>query len=114
MIKLKTILKELYSIPGTSAMPTYNIDGEIQQVIATYNDIVKQVLMGGVSELNPTDWDYDRHGEIRSKSGGTQGYSTQRAVYEDKKATRMVDNALFNIGWRVAIEENNLVFIPLK
>jgi len=63
MIKLKTILKELYSIPGTSAMPTYNVDGEILQVISTYNSIVKQVLRGGVSELNPMDWDFDRDWE---------------------------------------------------
>ena len=114
MIKLKNILKELYSIPGTSAMPTYNMDGEILQVISTYNDIVKQVLMGGTSELNPADWEFDRHGEIRSKSGGTQGYSTQRAILDDPKATKMVDDALFNIGWRVAIEGSVLVFIPLK
>jgi hypothetical protein len=114
MIKLKTILKELYSIPGTSAMPTYNVDGEILQVISTYNSIVKQVLRGGVSELNPMDWDFDRHGELMSKSGGSEGYSTQRAVYEDGKSAKAVDNALFRIGWRVAIENEKLVFIPLK
>jgi hypothetical protein len=49
-----------------------------------------------------------------SKSGGSEGYSTQRAVYEDGKSAKAVDNALFRIGWRVAIENEKLIFIPLN
>lgn len=118
MIKLKTILRELipeiYTTPGSGATPTYDVDGEILQVISVYNLATKRVLSGGSSKLNPTDWEFDRHGELRSISGGTEGYSTQRSVFEDPKASKIVDDALFNIGWRVGIEENRLVFIPLK
>jgi hypothetical protein len=111
---IKDKLSEIYTTPGSGATPTYDVDGEILQVISVYNLVTKRVLSGGSSKLNPTDWEFDRHGELRSISGGTEGYSTQRSVFEDPKASKIVDDALFNIGWRVGIEENRLVFIPLK
>jgi hypothetical protein len=122
MIKLRTILKELikthlsesYPTPVSGNVPTYDIDGEILQVISTYNLASRYALGSGASRLNPADWKFDRHGELKSSSGGTEGYSTQRSIFESPKASKIVDDALSNIGWRVGIEENRLVFIPLN
>ena len=114
MIKLKDIIKEFYSIPTNSAYPTYEIDGEIEKVINTWNTYTNQSLNGGVSDLNMTDWEFDRHNEIRSKSDGGYGWSTYQAIDENPAAKKIVDDALHRVGYRVRYDADGLVFIPIN
>ena len=111
MISLKQLLSELHPIPTSTAFPTYDVDGEIQKVIMTYNDASNQGLKGGVSSLNPADWEFDRHGEIVSNTNG--GYSTQMSVESEPRARDVVDNAMYRIGWQVALKDGQLQFRPL-
>ena len=113
MILLKDILKELYNRPTDTAYPTYDVDGDVEKVITTWNDSTNQALKGGTSNLNMTDWEFDRHSEIRSKSDGGFGFSTYQAVDEDPKARRIVHNALRRIGYEVRFDTDGLVFIPI-
>jgi hypothetical protein len=113
MIKLKDLIKEYISRPTNSSYPTYEVDGDVEKVINTWNDSTNQALKGGTSNLNMTDWDFDRHSEIRSKSDGGFGWSTYQAVDEDPLARKIVHNALRRIGYRVRFDGDGLVFIPI-
>ncbi len=113
MIKLANILKELYNRPTDTTYPTYRVDGDVEKVITTWNDSTNQALKGGTSNLNMTDWEFDRHSEIRSKSDSGFGWSTYQAVDEDPVARRIVHNALRRIGYRVKFDGDGLVFIPI-
>lgn len=111
MISLKTLLSELQYTPTPTATPTYDIDGEIEKVIFTYNDATNQGLKGGVSVLNPNDWEFNRHGEIISQTNG--GYSTQIAIDRDDRARKIVGDAMYRIGWDAVLIDGQLQFRPI-